>query len=123
MPKAAPRACNHQGCKEYAVSKGYCQAHAKDTQLYDRQRGTAHQRGYTGVWRKARITYLSSRPLCKLCDDKGIVTPATVVDHIVPHKGDQDLFWDTNNWQPLCESCHNSKTASEDMGSWSPKKN
>jgi len=43
---------------------------------------------------------------------------ATVVDHISPHKGDSDLFWDRANWQSLCESCHNRKTASEDMGRW-----
>jgi len=43
---------------------------------------------------------------------------ATVVDHITPHKGDNDLFWDRANWQSLCESCHNRKTAAEDMGAW-----
>ena len=34
--------------------------------------------------------------------------PATVVDHIVPHKGDMALFWDKSNWQGLCAHCHNS---------------
>ncbi|WP_309304395.1 MULTISPECIES: HNH endonuclease [Brevibacillus] len=28
------------------------------------------------------------------------------------------MFWDRNNWQPLCEQCHNRKTAREDRGSW-----
>ncbi|WP_223866012.1 HNH endonuclease [Salipiger aestuarii] len=32
--------------------------------------------------------------------------PATVVDHIQPHKGDKALFWDRNNWQPICKHCH-----------------
>ena len=35
---------------------------------------------------------------------------ATVVDHIKPHRGDQKLFWDRSNWQPLCEHHHNVKT-------------
>lgn len=39
---------------------------------------------------------------------------ATVVDHIVPHRGDQKLFWDRSNWQPLCEHHHNVKTMTED---------
>lgn len=43
-----------------------------------------------------------------MCEAEGKATAATVVDHIVPHKGDQALFWDTDNWQPLCEPCHNS---------------
>ena len=34
----------------------------------------------------------------------------TVVDHIVPHRGDARLFWDEDNWQPLCKSCHDRKT-------------
>ncbi len=39
-----------------------------------------------------------------------------VCDHIVPHKGDQRLFWDPENRQTLCEHCHNRKTALEDGG-------
>ena len=38
----------------------------------------------------------------------------TVVDHIIPHRGDQKLFWDRSNWQPLCEHHHNVKTMTED---------
>jgi 5-methylcytosine-specific restriction protein A len=41
---------------------------------------------------------------------------ATEVDHKVPHRGDQDLFWDTSNWQSLCKPCHSAKTAREDGG-------
>ncbi|WP_323784771.1 HNH endonuclease signature motif containing protein [Thalassovita sp.] len=32
---------------------------------------------------------------------------ATVVDHIKAHRGDERLFWDRTNWQPLCAPCHN----------------
>ena len=38
------------------------------------------------------------------------LTPATVVDHIIPHRGDRKLFWDESNWQSLCERHHNEKT-------------
>lgn len=41
-----------------------------------------------------------------MCEQVGRITPATVVDHIKPHKGDPELFWDTGNWQPLCKTCH-----------------
>ena len=37
----------------------------------------------------------------------GKIVPATVVDHITPHKGDPVLFWDSaNNWQSLCADHH-----------------
>ena len=72
-------------------------------------RPSARQRGYSHRWDKARATYLNRHPLCRMCENEGRVTAATVVDHIIPHRGDQALFWDTaNNWQPLCYSCHNS---------------
>ena len=29
-----------------------------------------------------------------------------VVDHVVPHRGDRMLFWDSTNWQALCSACH-----------------
>ena len=38
------------------------------------------------------------------------LTPATVVGHIIPHRGNQKLFWDEKNWQPLCKDCHDRKT-------------
>ena len=44
------------------------------------------------------------------------VTQATVVDHIVPHRGDMRLFWDTKNWQAMAKSCHDRKTARHDGG-------
>lgn len=109
--------CRHAGCGKLIDAAGYCEAHAKlHQQQSDAQRGTAHQRGYNRRWQKARITYLSRHPLCKHCEDGDLVVAATVVDHIVPHKGDQDLFWDSGNWQPLCKPCHDKKTAREDGG-------
>jgi 5-methylcytosine-specific restriction protein A len=58
--------------------------------------------------------FLEQYPLCRRCESLGIVTAATVVDHVIPHKGDQVKFWDRGNWQPLCEACHNRKTAKHD---------
>ncbi|AQS48094.1 HNH endonuclease [Thioclava nitratireducens] len=69
---------------------------------YDAKRPTAAQRGYNQEWRKARIEFLRLFPCCAMCG-----APATVVDHIKPHRGDERLFWDRSNWQALCEGCHN----------------
>jgi len=43
---------------------------------------------------------------------EGKIVPATVVDHIIPHRGDQKLFWDQTNWEALCKECHDKKTGS-----------
>jgi 5-methylcytosine-specific restriction endonuclease McrA len=71
---------------------------------------TTAQRGYGGRWQKARLTFLSKNPLCAECQRSGRTTAATAVDHIVPHRGNSELFWDTTNWQPLCKPCHDEKT-------------
>ncbi|MCY1559408.1 hypothetical protein D9M68_964470 [compost metagenome] len=77
---------------------------------------TTGERGYNYRWQKARATFLERNPLCRHCQAKGIVTVATDVDHIIPHRGNQQLFWDTSNWQPLCHSCHSVKTQAEEAG-------
>lgn len=78
---------------------------------YDADRGTASERGYDRRWQKARIVFLQANPLCAACMRSGRATPATVVDHITPHRGDVNLFWNASNWQPLCKDCHDRKTA------------
>ncbi|WP_320109629.1 HNH endonuclease [Rhodopseudomonas sp. P2A-2r] len=41
--------------------------------------------------------------------------PASVVDHIIPHRGDRARFWDRTNWQPLCTHCHASRKQSAEQ--------
>ncbi|WP_122386812.1 HNH endonuclease [Pseudomonas syringae group genomosp. 7] len=78
---------------------------------------TSAQRGYGYKWQQARLVYLNAYPICVYCEQKGLVVAGTVVDHIVPHKGDQTLFWARANWQTLCKDCHNSvKKAEEAQG-------
>jgi len=71
-------------------------------------RQTAAQRGYGSKWQKARAGYLAKHPLCAMCQQRGVIEPATVVDHIKPHRNDMKLFWDSTNWQALCSNCHSS---------------
>ena len=66
------------------------------------------ERGYGSEWRKVRNAYLYEHPLCVFCLKEGKTVAAGVVDHIVPHKGDQALMWDMGNLQSLCASHHNS---------------
>ena len=60
-------------------------------------------------WQASRLRFLQAHPLCSMCEARGIIAAATVVDHILPHKGDPALFWNVENWQPLCKACHDSR--------------
>ncbi|WP_371738619.1 HNH endonuclease [Alcanivorax quisquiliarum] len=77
---------------------------------------TTAQRGYGGKWQRERLRYLTANPLCRYCEAEGRVVEATVVDHIIPHRGDQKLFWNRKNWQPLCKPCHDSVKRAEELG-------
>jgi len=81
-----------------------------------RQQKSANERGYVYRWQKGRVQYLADHPLCVYCEQRGKLTPASVVDHIVPHRGDMTLFWDISNWQSLCKKCHDSAKAREERG-------
>ena len=124
--------CRQAGCGTLLDCPGYCEPHRKARQQADAvDRGTAHERGYTSAWVKARAAYLAKHPLCVHCAKLGRAIPATVVDHIIPPrmKAATDsgiavlitkasaLFWDSaRNWQPLCKHHHDVKTATEDGG-------
>nr|WP_254915489.1 HNH endonuclease [Haematobacter massiliensis] len=49
--------------------------------------------------------------MCKrLCAGKG----EAVADHIIPHRGDEAMFWDADNLQCLCKSCHDGVKAKQE---------
>ena len=73
------------------------------------RRLSARERGYTSAWDKASKAFLAAHPLCAMCQTAGRVTAATVTDHIIPHRGDYDLFWDRANWAPLCGPHHDTE--------------
>jgi 5-methylcytosine-specific restriction enzyme A len=81
-------------------------------------RPSSTARGYGAKWQKARSAYLAAHPIAVdyFGDHNGVKHPAECVDHIVPHRGDMKLFWDSSNWQGLTERDHDRKTALEDGG-------
>jgi 5-methylcytosine-specific restriction protein A len=68
-------------------------------------------------WKNVRAIFLKQHRLCKFCLEQGVIIPAQVVDHIIPHHGDHVLFWSPDNLQSLCKPCHDSsKQQLEDKG-------
>ena len=114
MPYKPKVPCKHPSCPNL-VENGeyYCSEHKK---LHEGMsgRGVA-ERGYNSRWQKVSKAFLKAHPLCVRCQAEGRYVKATVVDHIIPHKGDRRLFWDRENWQPLCKHHHDKKTMNEDI--------
>lgn len=60
---------------------------------------------------RLRNQLFSREPLCVQCLQEGRTTIAMIRDHIIPlAEGGRD---DETNEQPICEKCHDSKTAQE----------
>lgn len=116
MPSKPLRPCSQPGCPEVATQGSRCPAHAQEHEQarrkrYDERRASPSARGYDAKWRRIRAQFLKSFPQCERCGDQ-----ATVVDHITPLAQGGTHQW--ANLQPLCASCHNRKTATEDGGGW-----
>lgn len=126
MPSFAARPCRSSGCGALVRDGGgYCPAHKRAARKeVDSRRESSTKRGYGYKWQKARAQFLIEHPLCQCpeCQEGKVrLLKAEVVDHIIPHKGDEVLFWDRNNWQSMTKDCHDKKTASEDGGFGNPR--
>ena len=60
------------------------------------------------AWQRLRLEALGSEPWCRTCRGLGLLTPADVVDHVLPVRTHPDLALDSANLQPLCKQCHDS---------------
>jgi len=112
MPHQLKRPCHQFSCPNLTHNRsGYCDQHQSEYHKQrDINRNTSNERGYIYRWQKARKIFLNQHPLCAVCQSNGQVTVASVVDHIIPHKGNEALFWDESNWQSLCKFHHDQKT-------------
>lgn len=109
--------CGAMGCSELvAPPERYCPVHKREVNARRRADDLAVRSLYSYGWARYSKGFLRRNPLCVVCQAAGRVVAAEVTDHIVPHRGDRSLFWDTANHQALCKSCHDRKTVLEDGG-------
>ena len=59
----------------------------------------------TARWQRISAAQREAEPLCRMCLARGLTVAATVCDHIVPHRGDEAMFW-SGPFQSLCKPCH-----------------
>ena len=117
--------CKYDGC--FALTRSeYCDKHrlpscssykgnfSKDTYKTDYQRRRALYG--TKRWKEMRAIHLLIEPFCRECmKEDGDEVRAIDVDHIIPHRGDRKLFYDSTNIQSLCKYHHRKKTAGESL--------
>lgn len=110
-PMTPPRPCTRMnaGCPHLQP----CPVHGK--RPWEHERPSASARGYGEPWRKLRAVILARDPLCTVCLEAGRVTPAAMVDHVVPKvRGGDDS---ESNLRGICKPCHETKSAREGQAS------
>ena len=85
---------------------------------------------FTPTWSRIRFRRLHNEPICRMCKADGFINDGSwtpdreyirdpskrklVVDHIKPHRGNYELFFDYDNTQSICQVHHDSvKQAAE----------
>jgi 5-methylcytosine-specific restriction endonuclease McrA len=115
MPMRPPHVC---GCGYKIASGELCPCQRMQKAKAEKARPGARQRGYTRDWERESKAFLA-RPENSHCAC-GCGQPAEMVDHIIPHKGDQRLFWNKANWQPMTKRCNSAKAARQEGGFGNP---
>jgi 5-methylcytosine-specific restriction enzyme A len=124
-PSRPLRPCPVNGCPEL-VDKGRCPTHTleqdrgrRQSEAWRKVRGT---RGgmvdiyTTSRWRRLRQQVLREANYlcqCQDCASRPVPEPASVVDHVRPHRGDTGLMWSRANLVALSKQHHDAKTARE----------
>lgn len=105
MPNKPLRLCTYPGCNQL-VASGRCEKHTKqEQQRYDRQRGSAADRGYDYRWAKFREIYMRSHPLCVMCQHEGYIIKADLIHHIKPLDQGGSKY-DEDNLMSVCQMHH-----------------
>jgi 5-methylcytosine-specific restriction protein A len=107
--------CHYPGCNELTDTGSFCKKHIrikKDMPLFQHASSpnACFYRSYR--WIRLRKELLSQSTCCALC---GISNTETTLHthHIVPPRGNEELFFNKDNLTTLCKVCHDKVTRKE----------
>lgn len=111
---AIVKLCNYPGCNEFTIPHSiYCSKHKEHSnkkRIAFRNAKRSNEAFYnTSEWRKLKKKHLKENNYCVWCGSNNDLS----VDHIIPPRGNTDLFFNENNLQTLCKNCHRIKTTQE----------
>jgi 5-methylcytosine-specific restriction protein A len=99
--------CNSPGCNELIPpTETYCSQHRKESPAPFSSAIHFNERLYnTTQWRKLRAKILREQSNCSKC---GISKNESKLEihHLVPPRGNEELFFDENNLTAICPACH-----------------
>ncbi len=119
MPTKPKRPCSYPGCPRLTNGR-FCEEHAKlEARRYEKyDRDPATRKRYGRAWKRIRERYIAAHPLCEKCRERGKLTPAQEVHHILPLS--RGGTHEDTNLMALCKPCHSEITA-RDGDRWHDK--
>jgi len=116
MPKSPPSACTEPGCAALvpAGEGSKCDTHRKAASREYRTSPLRKQLEAfynSKLWRAVSKDQRMRNPLCAMCYQRGVYTPAQVTDHIVEVQDNWALRLEPTNLQSLCIACNTKKGA------------
>lgn len=113
---AIKKLCIQSGCNEFTEENtSFCKKHLeeylqhrKETAFKTAKRTNTHLYNTT-EWRTLRKQKLSINPICEICSSQFNLE----IHHIKAPKGNIHLFFNINNLQTLCKTCHQHQTQKE----------
>lgn len=111
MARRAPSLNDTTPSRHLAAPSSMQRADTPEQREADRLRWSAR-------WRAVRQIVLAREPMCRACAAEGRERLAVEVDHIEPlvvsvRAGRPLMAFTESNLQPLCEPCHDTKSARE----------
>jgi 5-methylcytosine-specific restriction protein A len=105
--------CNYPGCTRL-INPGekYCPEHTREPVRKEPFKKAFRSNAplyNSAKWRKLRSAKIKENPWCAKCGaDKHLE-----VHHLIPPRGNEELFFDADNIIVVCESCHRIITNAE----------
>jgi 5-methylcytosine-specific restriction endonuclease McrA len=107
--------CRELGCRNNKTYRSaFCVEHGGQATEKHKANSKLYNSAY---WKQKRTAQLSVNPLCASCLLDGRVVPAEHIDHVFPHRQDNNKF-KSNLFQSLCAPCHSLKTQEENNGTY-----
>lgn len=101
-----------------ARDKGYDRAYDQARRAPGTDGALLHRLRHDSRWERVRTHVLARDPLCVSCQARGLVRPATQVDHVelaadIVRVHGPNAFFEAERLQGLCGPCHGRKSARE----------
>jgi 5-methylcytosine-specific restriction endonuclease McrA len=68
---------------------------------------------WSAEWKQRRRDQLAREPNCRRCAGLGKVVPATIANHVIPHRGNPKLFWH-GELESVCKPHHDATIQAEE---------